>query len=74
MVQRLTGRPLAFKRFTPGGNLLVMNVDMEHAQIIGAARSILKTNVPEYSTVIDAMKPEDFAQLFVRICLTHAKR
>jgi hypothetical protein len=39
-LQRLTelhtGKPIRFKHFSPDGNILVMNVDMEAAQILAA--------------------------------------
>ena len=70
---RLTGRPLRFKRFSPGGNLLCMNADMEAAQILGAGRSFMKTNDTAYSGV-DVKSPEELLAFFVRVCLTHSKR
>jgi len=70
---RLTGKPLRFKRLSPGGNLLCMNADMEAAQILGAGRSFLKTNDTAYSQ-IDVKSPEELLAYFVRVCLTHSKR
>ncbi|KAF8153916.1 hypothetical protein B0H34DRAFT_860865 [Crassisporium funariophilum] len=40
-IKSITGKPLCFKKFCANGNLLCMNADMESAQILGAARSIL---------------------------------
>lgn len=50
-----------------------MNADMEAAQVLGAGRSLLRTNVPEYSN-ITATRAEDLAPYFMRVCLTHSKR
>jgi hypothetical protein len=50
-----------------------MNADMEAAQILGAARSFMKTNDTPYSK-IDVRTPEELLAFFVRICLTHSKR
>ncbi|KAG6824629.1 hypothetical protein H0H92_006258 [Tricholoma furcatifolium] len=76
-LQRLTelhtGHKIRFKRFTPGGNLLVMNADMEAAQILAAGIAFLPMNEPDYSK-IDTNVPEEFVQYFVRVCLTHSKR
>jgi hypothetical protein len=73
LTTRLTGKPLRFKRLSPGGNLLCMNADMEAAQILGAGRSFMKTNDTAYSG-IDVELPEDLLPFFVRVCLTHSKR
>jgi hypothetical protein len=70
---RLTGKPLRFKRLSPDGNLLCMNADMEAAQVLGAARSFMKTNDIAYSK-IDVSSPEELLPYFVRVCLTHSKR
>ena len=70
---RLTGKRLQFKRFSPDGNLLCMNADMEAAQILGAGRSFMKTNNTAYSG-IDVKSPEELLPFFVRVCLTHSKR
>ena len=70
---RLTGKALRFKRFSPDGNLLCMNADMEAAQILGAGRSFMKTNDTLYSK-IDVRTPEELLPFFVRVCLTHSKR
>ncbi|KAJ7225030.1 hypothetical protein C8J57DRAFT_1590778 [Mycena rebaudengoi] len=70
----LTGTPVAFKRFVPGGNLLAMNSDMEGAQVLGAARSFLKSNDADYSKISDDTPAEDVAPEFIKLCTTHAKR
>ncbi|KAJ6605987.1 hypothetical protein B0H10DRAFT_1956974 [Mycena sp. CBHHK59/15] len=41
-----------------GGNLLVMNTDMDRAQIIGICRSVMKYNVSEYSGIPNDTPPE----------------
>ena len=69
----ITGKVLGMKRFVPGGNLLVMNADMEAAQVIGAARSIMKTNVPDYSGIPNDTPATVAATYFVKICYRHAK-
>jgi hypothetical protein len=48
----LTGKNLCFKRFTPGGNLLTLGVDLEAAQVQGVSKFFLPTNVPEYSGIM----------------------
>ncbi|KAG6825944.1 hypothetical protein H0H92_001763 [Tricholoma furcatifolium] len=68
-----TGFKIRFKRFTPGGNLLVMNADMEAAQILAAGISFLGTNDLLHSG-ITTEDPKEFVQYFVRVCLTHRKR
>jgi hypothetical protein len=73
LTPRLTGKPLRFKRLSPDGNLLCMNADMEAAQVLGAARSFMKTNDITYSK-IDVSSPEELLPYFVRVCLTHSKR
>ncbi|KAJ7702554.1 hypothetical protein B0H14DRAFT_2291350, partial [Mycena olivaceomarginata] len=73
VIFRLTGKHLRFKRFTPGGNLITMGVDMEAAQVQGASDSFLSTNEPEYSG-ITTNDPDEFALYFVRACISHAKR
>ncbi|KAF8146181.1 hypothetical protein K438DRAFT_1781221 [Mycena galopus ATCC 62051] len=49
----ITSKVFGMKRFVPGGNLLAMNADMEAAQVLGVARSIMKTNDPEYSGILN---------------------
>lgn len=74
MKLELTGKPVAFKRFMKGGNLLAMNSDMEAAQVLGAARSFLKSNDPEYSKLTNDTPAEQVAPEFIKLCVTHAKR
>jgi hypothetical protein len=69
----LTGKPLRFQRFSPDGNLLCMGADMEAAQVLGAAESILATNDVDYSG-INVNTAEELLPYFVRVCLTHSKR
>ncbi|KAJ6608663.1 hypothetical protein B0H10DRAFT_1955216 [Mycena sp. CBHHK59/15] len=57
----VTGKPMPLKTFVPGSNLLVMNVDMDAAQILGICRSIMKHNVPEYSSIPNDTPPEKVA-------------
>ncbi|KAJ6456874.1 hypothetical protein C8R45DRAFT_1184944 [Mycena sanguinolenta] len=72
--KELTGKPVAFKRFIKGGNILALNSDMEGAQVLGAAHSFLKTNVSEYSGISYDTPPEKVAPEFIKLCTTHAKR
>ena len=72
-VEKLTGRPIRFKRLTRGGNLLAMNVDLEAAQVLGAADSFLSTNEPEYSGILTE-DPVVLAEYFTKACHTHVKR
>ncbi|KAF7326552.1 hypothetical protein MVEN_02608400 [Mycena venus] len=69
----ITGKVLGMKRFVSGGNLLVMNADMEAAQVLGAARSIMKTNEPEYSGIPNDMPASEAATYFVKVCCRHSK-
>jgi hypothetical protein len=57
----VTGKPIPLKRIVRGGNLLVTNVDMDPAQVIGLCRSVLKYNDPEYSG-----PPEEIAPMFIK--------
>ncbi|KAJ7884810.1 hypothetical protein B0H14DRAFT_1379096 [Mycena olivaceomarginata] len=69
----VTGKPIPLKAFVPGGNLEIMNSDMDGAQILGICRSVMKHNVPEYSGIPNDTPPEQVAQYFVKICWRHAK-
>ncbi|KAJ6613380.1 hypothetical protein B0H10DRAFT_1951537 [Mycena sp. CBHHK59/15] len=69
----VTGRPIPLKRFVPGGNLQVMNADMDGAQIIGICRSVMKHNVPEYRKIPNDTPPEQVAPEFIKICWQHSK-
>jgi hypothetical protein len=66
----VTGKPIPLKKFVRGGNLLVTNVDMDPAQVIGLCRSVLKYNDPEYSGISNDTPPEQISPL---ICWRHAK-
>ncbi|KAJ7191167.1 hypothetical protein B0H12DRAFT_1172358, partial [Mycena haematopus] len=72
--KELTGKPVPFKRFVEGGHILALNSDMESAQVLGAARSFFKTNIPEYSGLSNDTAPEKVAPEFIKLCTTHAKR
>ncbi|KAG7094223.1 hypothetical protein E1B28_007830 [Marasmius oreades] len=66
----LTGQPLAFKRLRPEGNLLAMVVDMEIAQVKGAAASFAKSQDVSYSKLNGKCLPP----YFIKLCHVHAKR
>lgn len=72
-MRQLTGKEIRFKHLTPEGNLTAMIVDLEAAQILGAADSLARSNVVEHSGVpsenISALIPH-----FVRGCLVHVNR
>ncbi|KAJ7087038.1 hypothetical protein C8R43DRAFT_310073 [Mycena crocata] len=71
----LTNKPVAFKRFVKGGNILAMNSDMEGAQVLGAARSFSKLNKDEeYSKLATDTPPEKVAPEIIKLCTTHGKR
>ncbi|KAJ6605219.1 hypothetical protein DFH09DRAFT_1353754 [Mycena vulgaris] len=71
----LTGKPVGFKRFIEGGNILAMNSDMDAAQVLGAARSLSKLNKDEaYSNLAFDTPPEQVAPEIIKLCTTHAKR
>ncbi|KAJ7818916.1 hypothetical protein B0H14DRAFT_3738463 [Mycena olivaceomarginata] len=76
-VQRIklevTGRPMPLKRFVRGGNLQVMNADMDGAQILGICRSVMKHNDEAYSGIAKDTPPEQVAPEFVKICWRHGK-
>ncbi|KAJ7671075.1 hypothetical protein B0H17DRAFT_1335506 [Mycena rosella] len=66
----ITGKPIPLKRFVRGGNLLVMNADMNAAQVLGVCRSVMKHNDPEPVHDFRAVVPEaDYHRLleFVHI-------
>ncbi|KAJ7774537.1 hypothetical protein DFH07DRAFT_952250 [Mycena maculata] len=69
----VTGKPIGLKKFVPGGNLLVMNADMDGAQILGICRSVMKFNVPAYSGIPNDTPPAKIAPYFVKICWRHSK-
>ena len=50
-----------------------MGADMEAAQVLGAAESILATNDVDYSG-INVNTAEELLPYFVRVFLTHSKR
>ncbi|KAJ7870040.1 hypothetical protein B0H14DRAFT_3132169 [Mycena olivaceomarginata] len=56
----LTGKPVAFKRLVPGGNLIAMNSDMEGAQTTASSAPMTP--------------PEEVAPEIIKLCVTHAKR
>ncbi|KAF7314802.1 hypothetical protein MKEN_00954600 [Mycena kentingensis (nom. inval.)] len=70
----VTGKPIAFERLVPGGNLIAFNSDMDSAQVLGFSRSLIKTNVPEHSGIPANIKPQEFAPYIIKLCITHAKR
>ncbi|KAJ6604903.1 hypothetical protein B0H10DRAFT_2077675, partial [Mycena sp. CBHHK59/15] len=69
----VTGKPIPLKRFVRGGNLLVTNVDMDAAQVIGLCRSVMKYNDPEYSGIPNDTPAEEVAQEFIKFCWRHGK-
>ena len=77
-MKRVTGRPLSFARFRKGGNLISINLDLELAQILGIAESML--NNPDaidwefFGINKSTLTPEALASYFMRACLAHAKR
>ncbi|KAJ6608929.1 hypothetical protein B0H10DRAFT_2226417 [Mycena sp. CBHHK59/15] len=71
--REVTGKPLPFKRFVPGGNLLVTNVDMDAAQVIRLCRSALKFSDPEYSRIPKDTPPEQLPPEFIKVCWRHGK-
>ncbi|KAJ7749102.1 hypothetical protein B0H16DRAFT_1691917 [Mycena metata] len=69
----VTGKPIGLKKLVPGGNSLVMNSDMDGAQILGFTRSAMKHNVFEHSNIPNDTPAEQVAPEFVKICWRHAK-
>ncbi|KAF7317582.1 hypothetical protein MKEN_00845200 [Mycena kentingensis (nom. inval.)] len=70
----VTGKPLAFKRLVEDGNLVAFLSDMDSAQVLGAAASILKTNDSAFSKIPSSIRLEEFASYIIKLCITHAKR
>ncbi|KAJ6553788.1 hypothetical protein DFH09DRAFT_1495357 [Mycena vulgaris] len=69
----VTGKPMPLKRFVPGGNLQVVNADMDASQVLGICTSVMKHNVPEYSGISNDTLPEKVAPYFIKICWRHSK-
>ncbi|KAJ6624569.1 hypothetical protein B0H10DRAFT_2186634 [Mycena sp. CBHHK59/15] len=69
----VTGKPIPLKRFVPGGNIEVMNADMDGAQALGFCRAVMKHNVPEYSGIPNDTPPEEIAAEFIKLCWRHGK-
>ncbi|KAJ6631823.1 hypothetical protein B0H10DRAFT_1937586 [Mycena sp. CBHHK59/15] len=67
----ITGSFLRLKVFVRDGNLLAMIADMEAAQVLGAARSAMKHNDPEYSGISHDTPASVAATSFVKICFRH---
>ncbi|KAJ6563092.1 hypothetical protein DFH09DRAFT_1364226 [Mycena vulgaris] len=65
----VTGKPLPFKLFVRGGNLLVTNVDMDAAQVLGLCRSVMKYNNPAYSGIPNDTPPEKVAPRFIKLII-----
>ncbi|KAJ7502291.1 hypothetical protein B0H11DRAFT_2365652 [Mycena galericulata] len=61
---KVTGKPMPFKKIVRGGNLLVMNADMDTAQIIDICTSVMKYNDPEDSGIPNDTLPEKVAPHF----------
>ncbi|KAJ6584028.1 hypothetical protein DFH09DRAFT_265405 [Mycena vulgaris] len=59
------GTEIRFARFMPNGNLRVINADMEAAQVLGAARSFLNTNIPSFSGIA-TLDPHVLATFFIK--------
>lgn len=72
-VQSFMSCPPRFKRLSPDGNILALNVDLEAAQVLRAGNSFMPTNVPEYSG-IDTEDPAELVEYFTKACHTHVKR
>ncbi|KAJ7588689.1 hypothetical protein C8J56DRAFT_785048, partial [Mycena floridula] len=70
---KLTGKPLGFKCLNPEGNLLAICADMEVTQLIGAAKSLLQDNIPEYSHIWATRAEELIPHIFM-LCNVHAIR
>ncbi|KAJ6615764.1 hypothetical protein B0H10DRAFT_1949647 [Mycena sp. CBHHK59/15] len=69
----VTGRPIPLKKFVRGGNLSVVNVDMDGAQVLGFCRAVMKYNDPEYSGIPNDMPPEEIASECIKLCWRHGK-
>ena len=50
-----------------------MGADMELGQAVGIAKSLLKTNVPEYSKIPADISPQGLLAYFLKICYRHTK-
>ncbi|KAJ6563519.1 hypothetical protein B0H10DRAFT_2239403 [Mycena sp. CBHHK59/15] len=69
----VTGRPIPLKKFVRGGNLIVANVDMDGAQVLGFCRAVMKYNDPEYSGFSNDTPPEEIAPEIIKLCWRHGK-
>ncbi|KAF8195172.1 hypothetical protein K438DRAFT_2017214 [Mycena galopus ATCC 62051] len=69
----VTTKPLPFKTFVRGSNILVTNVDMDATQVVGLCRSALKYSDPEYGGIPKDTPPEKVAPKFIKVCWRHAK-
>lgn len=69
----LTNQPIRFKRLTQGGQLLVMNLDLEAAQVLGAGDSFMPTNEPAYSGIYTS-EAVQLVTFFIKACMVHVKR
>ncbi|KAF7304584.1 hypothetical protein HMN09_00861500 [Mycena chlorophos] len=70
----LTGKPIAFKIFGEGGNLLAFNSDMDSAQVLGFTRAMRKQVNFDLAPQLRDLTAEQLAPRLVKLCLTHAKR
>jgi hypothetical protein len=64
---------MCFKCFSPGGNLLAMVVDLEAAQVLGAADAFLPTIDAAYSG-INVTASDELIPYFVKCCVAHVKQ
>ncbi|KAJ6602957.1 hypothetical protein B0H10DRAFT_2230061 [Mycena sp. CBHHK59/15] len=69
----VTGRPIPLKKFVRGSNLIVANVDMDGAQVLGFCRAVMKYNDPEYSGFSNDTPPEEIAPEIIKLCWRHGK-
>ncbi|KAJ6618594.1 hypothetical protein B0H10DRAFT_2029247 [Mycena sp. CBHHK59/15] len=60
-------RPIPLKKFVRGGNLIVANVDMDGAQVLGFCRAVMKYNDPEYSGFSNDTPPEEIAPEMIKL-------
>ncbi|KAJ6576249.1 hypothetical protein B0H10DRAFT_2236540 [Mycena sp. CBHHK59/15] len=69
----VTGKPLPFKILVRGGNILVVNFDIDAPQTFGLCRSALKFSDPEYSGIPKDTPPEKLAPKLIKVCWRHGK-
>ena len=71
----VTKQLLKLKALSQSGTLVAIGVDLELAQVLGACKSFLSTNEPEYSKInVPPSSAEILENYFIRACHGHTKQ